>query len=250
MRASALLPAAVSFGLLAFPIAHASAAEIKVLSTVALQPAMPELVSEFERTTGHKVLITYGLASVLKTKFLDGEPADVVILVPSLIEDLTKQGKVAMGSRADIARSGVGVAVKAGAPKPDIGTQDALKRTLLATQSVGYSKASATGIAFVRALDLLGIAEEMKPKSRDTGGKTSEMLAAGAFEIGVTAIPELMAMPGVEIIGPLPGDLQSFTILSAGLVASAGEADTAKAFIQFLSAPAALLVYKAKGLGG
>jgi molybdate transport system substrate-binding protein len=226
------------------------AAEIKVLSTVGMQPATPELIAQFERATGHTIAVTYGLAAVLKNKFLEGAPADVLLLTSPIIEDLAKQGKVVPGSKIDIARSGVGVGVKAGAPKPDIGTPDALKSAVLAARSVGYSKEGASGVAFARVLERLGIAEQVRAKYKDTGTKAGEMVVAGEIELGAAQIPELMAVPGVDVVGPLPAELQTVTIFSVGLTADAKEADAAKAFIQFLAGPAAAAVYKAKGLGG
>ena len=157
----------------------AQAAEIRVLSTVGMQPATPELIAEFERSTGHKIAVTYGLAAVLKTKFLEGTPADVLLLTSPIIEDLAKQAKVAPGSKVDVARSGVGIAVKAGAPKPDISTPEALKKTVLAAKSVGYSKEGASGVAFARALERLGIADQVKAKYKDTQTRAGEMVAAG-----------------------------------------------------------------------
>lgn len=228
----------------------AEAAEIKVLSTVGMQPATPELIAQFERATGHRIAVTYGLAAVLKNKFLEGAPADVLILTSPIVEDLAKQGKVVAGSKVDIARSGVGVGVKAGAPKPDISTPDALKNTVLAARSIGYSKEGASGVAFARVLERLGIAEQVMAKYRDTGTKAGEMVVAGEIELGAAQIPELMAVPGVEVIGPLPAELQTVTIFSVGLATEAKEADAARAFIQFLAGPAAAPVYKAKGLGG
>jgi len=228
----------------------AEAAEIKVLSTVGMQPATPELIAQFERATGHRIAVTYGLAAVLKNKFLEGAPADVLILTSPIVEDLAKQGKVVPGTKIDIARSGVGVGVKAGAPKPDISTPDALKNTVLAARSIGYSKEGASGVAFARVLERLGIAEQVMAKYKDTGTKAGEMLVAGEIELGAAQIPELMAVPGVDVIGPLPAELQTVTIFSVGQAAEAKEADAAKAFIQFLAGPAAAPVYKAKGLGG
>lgn len=226
------------------------AAEIKVLSTVGMQPATPELIAQFERATGHRIAVTYGLAAVLRNKFLEGAPADVLLLTSPIIEDLAKQGKVVPGSKFDIARSGVGVGVKAGAPKPDISTPDALKSAVLAARSVGYSKEGASGVAFARVLERLGIAEQVRAKYKDTGTKAGEMVVAGEIELAAAQIPELMAVPGVDVVGPLPAELQTVTIFSVGLTADAKEADAAKAFIQFLAGPAAAAVYKAKGLGG
>jgi len=226
------------------------AAEIRVLSTVGVQPATPEIIAQFEGATGHRIAVTYGLAAVLKTKFLEGEPADVLILTSPIVDDLVQQGKVAPGSKVDIGRSGVGVGVKAGAPKPDISTPEALKNAVLAAKSIGYSKAGASGVVFARVLERLGIAEQVKAKYRDTGTRAGEMLASGEIELGAAQIPELMAVPGVEVVGPLPADLQTITIFSVALATEAREADAAKAFIQFLSGPRAAPVYKAKGLAG
>ena len=229
---------------------RAEAAEIKVLSTVGMQPATAELIPRFERDTGHTVVVTYGLAAVLKTQFLEGAPADVLILTGPIVEDLAKQGKVVAGSKVDVARSGVGIGVKAGAPKPDITTPEALKRAVLAARSVGFSKEGASGVAFARALERLGIAEQVRAKYKDTGTKAGEMLVAGDIELGAAQVPELMAVPGVDVVGPLPADLQTVTVFSVGLATEAKAADAAKAFIQFLAGPAAAPVYKAKGLGG
>ena len=228
----------------------AQAAEIRVLSTVGMQPATPELIAEFERSTGHKIAVTYGLAAVLKTKFLEGTPADVLLLTSPIIEDLAKQGKVAPGSKVDVARSGVGIAVKAGAPKPDISTPEALKKTVLAAKSVGYSKEGASGVAFARALERLGIADQAKTKYKDTQTRAGEMVAAGEIELAAAQIPELLAVPGAAVVGPIPAELQTVTVFSLGLAAEAKNVDAAKAFIQFLAGPTAAPVYKAKGLGG
>jgi molybdate transport system substrate-binding protein len=228
----------------------AEAAEIKVLSTVGMQPATAELIAQFERESGHKIVVAYGLAAVLKNQFLEGAPADVLILTGPIVDDLAKQGKVVPGSKVDVARSGVGIGVKAGAPRPDISTPETLKSTVLAAKSVGFSKEGASGVAFARALERLGIAEQVRAKYRDTGTKAGEMLVAGDIELGAAQVPELMAVPGVDVVGPLPAELQTVTVFSVGLAAEAKEADAAKAFIRFLTGPAAAPVYKAKGLGG
>lgn len=228
----------------------AEAAEIRVLSTVGMQPATTELIAQFERETGHKIAVTYGLAAVLKTRFLEGAPADVLILTGPIVEDLVKQGKVAPGSKVDVARSGVGIGVKGGAPRPDISTPEALKSAVLAAKSIGFSKEGASGIAFAKVLERLGIAEQVRAKYRDTGTKAGEMLVAGDIDLGAAQVPELMAVPGVDVVGPLPAELQTVTIFSVGLAAEAKEGGAARAFIQFLAGPAAAPVYKAKGLGG
>ena len=228
----------------------AEADEIRLLSTVGMQPAIPELLAQFERTSGHTVRVTWGLAAVLKQQFVDGTPADVVLLTSPLVEDLGKQGKVAAGSKVDVARSGVGVAVKAGAPRPDISTPQALKATVLAAKSVGFSREGASGVAFAKALERLGIAEQVRAKYRDTQTKAGEMLVAGDIDLAAAQVPELLAVPGVDVVGPLPAELQTVTVFSLGLATEAKATDAAKALIQFLSSPAAAPVYKVKGLGG
>jgi molybdate transport system substrate-binding protein len=222
------------------------AEEIKVLSTIGVKPALPDLVTEFERTTGHKVSIVWGNAVTLKTRYLEGEQADVAVLTAAAIDDLAKAGKVT--GRVDLARSGMGFAIKAGAPKPDISSPEALKRTLLAAKSVGYSSQGASGMYFVKVIDQLGIAAEVKAKHKDTAGAVGELVATGEAEIGVQQIPELAAVPGVEVVGPFPAELQVITVFSAALDAKAQNNEAAKAFVKFISGPAAAAAYKAKGL--
>jgi molybdate transport system substrate-binding protein len=251
MKAPVTLAAWLGLALVALlASARGEAAEIKVLSTVGMQPATPELFAQFEAATGHRVVVTYGLAAVLKTKFLDGAPADVLILTGPIIDDLAKQGKVVTESRKDVARSGVGVAVKAGAPRPDISTPEALKTAVLATKSIGYSREGASGVAFARVVERLGIADQVRAKYKDTGTKAGEMLAAGEIEFAAAQIPELMAVPGIDVVGPLPAELQTVTIFSVGLATGAQDSGAARALIEFLAGPRATPVYKAKGLGG
>src|SRR3989440_136837 len=231
-------------------VERGEAAEIKVLSTVGMQPATPELFSQFEAATGHRVAVTYDLPAVLKTRFLEGLPADVLILPSTIIDDLAKQGKVVGDSKKDVARSGVGVAVKAGAPKPDISTPEALKAAVLSAKSIGYSREAPSGMAFARVLERLGIAEEVRGKSKDTGSKAADMLAASAIDLAVAQIPVLIAAPGVDVVGPLPGELQTVTVFSVALASGAQDPAAARALIDFLAGPRAKAVYQAKGLGG
>lgn len=223
------------------------AAEIKVLSTIGVKPALPEVVADFERVTGHKVSIVWGNASALKTRYLEGEQADVLILTGAAMDDVAKAGK-GITSRVDLARSGIGLAVKAGAAKPDISSPEALKSALLAAKSIGYSTEGASGAYFVTVVERLGIAAEVKAKHKDTKGAVGELVAAGEAEIGVQQIPELAAVPGVEVIGPLPKEFQIITVFSAALDAKAKDNEAVNAFIKFISAPAAAAAFKAKGL--
>jgi molybdate transport system substrate-binding protein len=230
--------------------AAVEAAEIKVLSTVGMQPATVELFKAFEAATGHKIVVTYGLAAVLRTSVLEGGSADVLILTSPTIDDLVKGGKVIAATKTDVARSGVGVAVKAGAPKPDISTADALKRTIVAAKSIGYSREGASGVAFARAVERLGLTEQVAAKYKDTGTKAGEMVAAGDIELAAAQIPELLAVPGAEVVGPLPAELQTVTTFSVGLATEARDPAAGRALIEFLAGPQAAPVYKAKGLGG
>jgi molybdate transport system substrate-binding protein len=223
------------------------AAELKVVSTIGVKPALPDIVANFERSTGHKVAITWGNAATLKTRYLEGETADVAVLTAAAIDDLIKAGKIS-GDRVDLCRSGIGLGIKAGMPKPDISTPEALKRTLLAAKSVGWSTQGASGVHFVKVIEQLGIAAEMKAKHKETTGVVGELIAKGEAEIGVQQIPELAAVPGVEVIGPLPGNLQIITMFSAALDSKAATNEAAKAFLKFIAAPGAATAYKGKGL--
>jgi molybdate transport system substrate-binding protein len=234
---------------LALLTTFAQAAEIRVVSTIGVKMALPEILAEFERASGHKVTVTYGTAAVLKKDILDGKiSGDVSILTGQVIEDLLKEGRLAPGSRVDLVRSGSGFGFKAGGPKPDVSTADALKKTLLAAKSIGYSPQGATGSVFIGITEKLGIANEVKPKLVGISGVVGELVAKGEIEIGVQQIPELMDVPGVALAGPFPPEFQVITTFSTGLDAKAGDVNAAKALINFLTGPAAAKIYKSKGL--
>ena len=222
---------------------------MKVLCTNGVKSVMLDLVPAFERATGSKLAITWGSANGLLQELDAGAGGDLVILTAEAIEDLIKQGKVVAGSRVDIARSGIGVAVRKGAGKPDIGSPEALKRALLAAKSVAHSKTGMSGIYFPTVLARLGIADEMKSKivTPDPGTPVGEVVANGGAEIGIQQISELLPVAGVEIVGPLPAALQKITTFSAGLLAAAKEPDAAKALVKFVAAQSPPLL-KAKGL--
>jgi molybdate transport system substrate-binding protein len=250
MRIGSLVAAAtIGFMMLLVHGVMVDAAEIKVLSTNAVTAVLDELGPVFERETGHKLVIHYDVANILRNQILAGEQFDVAIVTGPATEELLKQGKLAAGSRGDIARSGVGVAVRAGAPKPDISTAEAFKRTMLAAKSVAYTTQGASGIYFTSVLQRLGIAEEMKSKSKvQQGGSVGEVVAKGEAELAVQQISELLRVPGIELVGPFPPALQNFTLFSAGVSAGAKEPEAAQTLIKFLTAPSALPVIKAKGM--
>jgi len=222
---------------------------MKVLCTNGVKSVMLDLAPAFERTSGTKVLITWGATNGLVKELDGGAAADLVILTAETIDELIARGKVVAGSRLDLARSGIGIAVRKGAAKPDIGSPDVLKRTLLAARSVAHSKAGMSGIYFPTVLARLGIADAMKGRIviPEPGTPVGEVVAKGEAELGVQQISELLPVAGIEIVGPLPGDLQKITTFSAGLPAAAKEPDTARALAKFVAAQAPPLL-KAKGL--
>ena len=227
----------------------ASAAEIKVLSTQATEEAYRELVPQFEKASGHKVTTVFtGTLGAMK-RLADGESYDLIIMSAPSIEELIKSGKVMVGSRVDLAKSGVGVAVRKGARKPDIGTVDALKTTLLAAKSIGYSTGP-SGVYVVSMFEKLGIVDAVKPKLKQTptGVFVGSIIASGEAEIGFQQVSELMTFAGLDYLGPLPAAVQFTTVFAGGLQAGAKEADAARALVKFITAPAAATAYTKRGL--
>ena len=223
----------------------ASAAEVRVMISGGLTAAYNAVVPEFERATGHKVITAYGPSmgttpNAIPVRLERGEPADVLILVGYALGDLIKQGKVVPDSRVDLVKSKIGVAVKSGAPKPDISSVDALKRALLAAKSVAYSDSASGVYVSTEMFGKLGIMEEMKDKARKIPATpVAEIVAHGDAEIGFQQISELKPVAGIDIVGPLPDSLQKVTVFSAGIASSSKEPEAGKALITFLASPAA-----------
>src|SRR5690242_4553676 len=229
--------------------ASVHAAEIRVLASNGVKAALEELAPAFERATGNRLVISFGLASALKRQIEAGEAFDLAVLNDAGIDDLAKQGRVDAGSRAPIARSGVGIGIRKGGARPDVSTPEALKRALLSSKSIAWAKEGQSGIYFAGLLGRMGIADEMKPKivPASTGAEVGKLLASGRVELGVILVNELMAAPGVEVLGPLPGALQKYTAFHAAVASGSKHAPDAKALIEFLTAPSARAVFKAKG---
>lgn len=226
-----------------------SAAELKVLSGNGGRAAVRELAYQFERASGHKVVIHFEVNAAVKRKIEAGEPFDVAVVNPPVLDDLIKQGKVVAATRRDIGSAGLGVAVRAGASKPDISTAEAFKRALLNAKSVAFPGEGASGIYFVRLVDRLGIAEPMKGKLKPMPAEdTVEVVARGEADMVVVIASRIVDVPGVDLVGPLPAELQTSIGIAAGVSAAAKEPVAAKALIEFFTAPAALPVIKAKGL--
>ena len=245
MKAKLIVAAAAAF----LVSGIAGAVEIKVASTQATEEAYKELVAQFEKATGHKVTTYFSGTLNVSKKLAEGEPYDLVIMSASAIEEQIKLGKVAAGSRVNLASSGTGLAVKRGAPKPDIATIDALKKTLLTAKSIGYSTGP-SGVYVVGMLQKLGIGDEVKPKLKQTpsGVFVGTLIANGDAEIGFQQISELVHFPGIDYVGPLPAEVQNTTMFSTGIHSAAKEAEAAKALVKFLTAPAAAPVIKKHGL--
>lgn len=244
--------AATSAGLGCGAIA-AQAAELKVYCTIGVRGAVEALMPQFEKASGHKVSVTFGLGGPLAKRVQDGEAPDVLISTRGGIDGLIASAKVTAGSDATLARSGVGIAVRKGAPKPDISTADALKATLIAAKSISYSDPAAggaSGVHFGKVVERLGLTGALKDKTKHpaAAGSTGAMLAKGDVELAVQQIPELLEVDGIDVVGPLPGDLQAITVFAAGIPAAAKEAGAAAELIKFLRSPEAVNVIKSKGL--
>ena len=197
----------------------AGAAEIKVISSVGVKAVLEELAPRFERASEHKVKITFGTAVPLKRQIDAGESFDVVILTPALVEDLAKQGKVAAGTTTSVAKSGIGVAIRAGSPKPDIGSVEAFKRSVLNAKAIAYSKEGQSGTAMARIIERLGITEQMKPKTvlETRSGLTAANVVEGKAELAFVLISEILPIAGAELAGPLPAELQNYVVFTAGV---------------------------------
>ena len=242
---------ALGLALVGSESAVAGAAEIKVVCPVAMKSAMDVLIGEFEHASGHKVSMTYGAAGPLLDRVQKGEAIDLVILTGVQIAGLIKQGKIVAASQADIAKVGIGVAVRPGAERPDIGSAAAFKRSMLAAKSISYvnpANGGSAGIYLAGMFEHLGIATEMKPKTVLVPGQATDSVINGTAAIALTQMSEIVAEPKVELVGPLPAAIQNVTLYSGGVTADGKEPDAAGAFLKFLSAPATASALKAKGL--
>ncbi len=227
------------------------AAEIKLLTAGAMRSVVDALLPDFEKKTGHKVVLDNGTAGALARRIEGGEAFDLAIITPAVVDDLAKKGKIA-GTRIDLAKVGMGVGVKEGAAVPDIRSVDAFKRALLEAKSVAYIDPKAggsSGIYFDKLIDRLGIGEQVRAKAKlKQGGYVAELVASGEAELAVHQISEIVPVKGVKLVGPLPAEVQNTTTYSAGLGASAKEGAAAKALIEHLAGPASAPVLMAKGM--
>jgi molybdate transport system substrate-binding protein len=228
-------------------------AELWVYSTIGVRSAAEGLFAQFEAASGHRLAVTWGTAPMLVKRIEGGEHADVLILSRAGLDALSQQGKVVAGSETPLASSGVGIAVRAGAPWPDISTPEALKQTLLKARSIAYTEPSAggaSGVYFAKLLERMGIAEEMRAKTKypPAGGFSATLLVSGEAELAVQQKPELLHVSGVEVIGFLPGDLNLITPFVAGLYSDCQHTEQGQALIASLRTPQAAAAFRAKGL--
>lgn len=231
------------------PLAGARAAELKILAGGSMTASLNELGLQFERASGHKLTIVFDSTPNLIKAATSGSPFDLGVVPVDVFKDAAARARFVSGPTIDIARVGYGVAVRAGAPKPDVSTPDALKQTLLKAQSIAFLPESAAGAYVSRVFDRLGIAEAMKSKTKaqTSTGEIAKAVARGDAELGVFLTNVLIA-PGVELAGAFPAELQQELVFSAAVAADTKEAAAAKAFIDFLQAPEAAAVLKAKGM--
>jgi molybdate transport system substrate-binding protein len=243
---------ALAATLIASSISGVQAAELRVLTAGAMKEVVLTLLVDFEKTTGHKVTVANDTAGGLAKKIEAGEGFDLAVITPRVVDDLISKGKMAPGSRINIASVGIGVAVKEGTPMPDISTVDALKKTLLAARSVTYidpASGGSSGIYFSNLLDRLGIADQVKPKATlKSGGYVASLLVTGEADIAVHQISEILPVKGTVLVGPLPADVQNTTVYALGLAAQTPVADAAKALAAHLAGPAAVAVLRSKGM--
>ena len=230
----------------------ADAAEIKVVSSVGMKLALVELVPQFEKATGHKVNLVTGTAVPLSRQIEAGDLTfDVLVLTPGMIDTFTKSGKVAGGTQTDVAKIGIGVAARAGAIKPDISNVDALKRALLNAKGIAYSKEGLSGTAMARTVEKLGLTDQLKDKTvlETRSGQVAANVVEGKAELAFTLISEILPMPGAQLVGPLPAEIQTYVVFASGISAAAADrAAASKAFVDFVKSPAALPALKAAGM--
>lgn len=252
MSIERLIGLVILVALVAVPAAPARADELIVFSAGAVRAIVTELSEAFRQETGHAVALSFGTVGVTRGKLASGAPVDVVIMTDTAVDDVIREGGLLAGSRADLARTGMGVGVRDGAPRPDISTPEAFKATLLAAKSLVYvdpAQGATSGIHFKSVLERLGIADAVRAKTQlVAGGYPAEKVASGEAELVVHQISEIVPVKGVVMIGPLPADLQKVTVYSAGLATRSTHPEAARAFVAFLTRPAFRPKFAAAGL--
>jgi molybdate transport system substrate-binding protein len=227
----------------------ASAEEIRVLSSVGIKAVVDVLGPQFEQKTKHKVTTVFDLAGVLKTRIEGGEPFDVAILTPAFIDELIAKGKIAPATRTEVARTGLGLMVRAGAPKPDVSTSEAFRKTLLGAKSITYVTSGASGVAFLATVEKMGIADAIKAKAKPAanGDQVNANVLSGAAEFAVLPVSEILPVKGAELGGVFPAAVQTYVVMAAAVNASA-KSTAGREFVAFLMAAPNSAVIRDKGM--
>ncbi len=227
----------------------AHAAEIKVIASAAVKQVVLDLIPAFERSSGHNVTTIWAGTEAITRRISGGEVVDIVLIAAPNIDKLISEGRLVAGSRADVAKSGIGVAVRTGLPKPDISSGEAVKKAVLAAKSVAYSSGP-SGFYLADLFKKMGIADQIKDKVKQTpsGVQVGEVVARGEADLGFQQVSELLHLKGIHYLGPLPADIQHVTVFSAGLHTAAAEPDAAKALVKFLTAPEAGPIIRKTGM--
>jgi molybdate transport system substrate-binding protein len=238
-----------AIGLVISAASPACSDELKIFGSRVTKMIVDDIGAQFERATGHHLAVMTDVAAVMKRRIEAGEPFDLAVLVNFQADDLIKKGKLASEGRTDVMRAGIGVAVRRGAPVPDIGTVDAFRQTLLAAKSITYLKEGASSIYLDRLFARMGIADDLRAKTvKPETESVSEAVAAGEVELGMIVIPNILSIPGAQLVGPLPEEIQSYIVFTAAVAANSPRQQAARDFIAFLKSPAAVAAIKAKGM--
>ena len=239
-------------GLIFLPAQRATARdmEVRVLASDGMKPALQALLPQIEHLIGHRVAPDFEPSKALKQKIQSGEVFDVAILASNNIDELIQEGKIAAKTRTELGRTGIGVGIRAGAPKPDIGTPEAIEQAMLNATSITFNRDGASAVHINEMFAHLGIADKVKPKfilEQDPGQPQRDVID-GKAELVIALIPEIAAFEGLEFVGPLPADLQSYIDFSAGVASNSHNAASAKVLIKFIASPAAAPILRAKGV--
>jgi len=228
---------------------EAGAAEIRACGARATSTILGEIGPDFERATGHRIAISVDVAAAMVRRFEAGEACDLLVVIENQLDGLIRSGKIIAGSRTVLARSGIGVEVRAGAPRPDIGSVEAFKRALLEAKSIAYLKEGASGVYLAGLLERLGVAKAIEPKlTRPETDIVSKLVAEGKVELGMVVITQILTTPGVDLVGPLPAEIQSYLVFAAGVASNSPVRDPALELLRFMTGPRAARALRAQGM--
>jgi molybdate transport system substrate-binding protein len=239
----------IAAGLVIAAASPAASDELKIFGSRVTRMIVEDVGPQFEKATGHRPVVVTDVAAVMKRRIEAGEPFDLAVLVNFQADEMIKKGKLAADTRSDLMKAGIGVAVRRGAPVPDISTTEAFKQTLLAAKSITYLKEGASTIYLDGLFARMGIVEQLRAKTiKPETESVSEAVAAGDVELGMIVIPNILSVPGAQFVGPLPEDIQSYIVFTAAAAANSPNQQAARDFIAFLKSPAAIAAIKAKGM--